>query len=87
MSIDLAQDELLTLSQACRLLPRRPSPATLWRWRTDGKVPMGRSSNSNQVYFTAGEVAAIEEYAFGLKPIEALDPTQLRLFSTKGASG
>jgi len=42
MSIDLAQDELLTLSQACRLLPRRPSPATLWRWRTAGLLVKGR---------------------------------------------
>ena len=60
--------------------------STLWRWRREGKVPMGRSSNSKQVYFTADEVAAIEDYAFGLKPIDVRDPTQLRLFNGKGAT-
>ena len=42
MSINLEQDTLLTLAQACRLLPRRPSPSTLWRWRTSGVVVNGR---------------------------------------------
>lgn len=36
MPINLHHDELLTLGEACRLLPRKPSPATLWRWRTKG---------------------------------------------------
>jgi len=35
-TIDLRTDELLTLAEACRLLPKTPSPATLWRWRTRG---------------------------------------------------
>src|ERR1700693_2274636 len=26
----------LTLAEAARLLPKRPNPATLWRWRTRG---------------------------------------------------
>lgn len=41
MPIDLEQDKLLTLSQACHLLPRKPSPATLWRWRTSGLLIKG----------------------------------------------
>jgi len=36
MPIDIQSEQLLTLSQACRLLPHRPSPSTLWRWRTIG---------------------------------------------------
>ena len=35
-TIDLADDQLLTLSQACRQLPSKPAPSTLWRWRTTG---------------------------------------------------
>jgi hypothetical protein len=42
MSIDLQHEELLTLSSACRLLPRVPSPATLWRWRTKGVLVNGQ---------------------------------------------
>lgn len=42
-SIDLESDEqLLTLAEACRLLPRQPSPATLWRWRTKGILTNGQ---------------------------------------------
>jgi Protein of unknown function (DUF1580) len=26
----------ITLAEAARLLPKRPNPATLWRWRTKG---------------------------------------------------
>ena len=40
--IDLENDELLTLAEACRLLPKTPSPATLWRWRTKGVVVNGQ---------------------------------------------
>lgn len=40
--IDLENDELLTLAQACRLLPRKPSPATLWRWRKVGVLVNGQ---------------------------------------------
>ena len=36
MPIDLASDKLLTLAAACKMLPHRPSPSTLWRWRTHG---------------------------------------------------
>lgn len=41
-AIDLDNDELLTLAEACRLLPRKPSPSTLWRWRTKGVVVNGQ---------------------------------------------
>ena len=59
---------------------------TLWRWRKDGKVPMGSTSNSKQVYFTAAEAAAIETYAVEVEPINMSDPTQMRLFGTKEAT-
>ncbi len=36
MDINLQSDILLTLSDACRRFPHRPSPATLWRWRVKG---------------------------------------------------
>ncbi len=36
MAIDLNVEQLITLSEACRLLPSPPSPATAWRWRVKG---------------------------------------------------
>lgn len=41
-TINLESDELLTLSEACRLLPTKPSPTTLWRWRTKGILVNGQ---------------------------------------------
>ena len=35
-TIQIGTDKLITLAEACRLLPSRPSPATLWRWRVKG---------------------------------------------------
>lgn len=32
---DIAND-FLTIAQAARLLPNRPQPGTIWRWRTKG---------------------------------------------------
>ena len=42
MKIDLQKELLLTLGEACRPLPKRPSPSTLWRWRTIGVSIRGR---------------------------------------------
>lgn len=39
--IDISTEHLLTMTEAARLLPGRPSTCTLWRWRTrgvDGRV-------------------------------------------------
>jgi hypothetical protein len=30
------EEKPLALAEAARLLPKRPNPATLWRWRTKG---------------------------------------------------
>lgn len=34
--IDLASEQVIPLTQAARLLPSRPSTATLWRWMQKG---------------------------------------------------
>jgi hypothetical protein len=33
---------LITLSEACRQLPSKPAPSTLWRWRHKGVCINGR---------------------------------------------
>ena len=35
-ALDEILDEPLTLSEAARLLPGKPHPSTLWRWRRKG---------------------------------------------------
>jgi hypothetical protein len=34
--IDVTRDSLLTLAEASKLFPHRPSRCTLWRWMTEG---------------------------------------------------
>ena len=34
--IDISSEQMLTLTQAAKLLPGRPSVVTLWRWRSKG---------------------------------------------------
>lgn len=36
MDVKNLDEKLLTLSEACRMFPNKPSPATLWRWRVKG---------------------------------------------------
>jgi hypothetical protein len=39
---DLSTDQYITLSRACRKLPKKPAPSTLWHWRVDGVKIKGR---------------------------------------------
>ena len=41
--IKFNDEQLITLAQACRPLPKRPAPSTLWRWRTKGVKVNGRT--------------------------------------------
>jgi hypothetical protein len=41
--IKFSDEQLLLLSVACRQLPSKPSPSTLWRWRTIGVKVNGRT--------------------------------------------
>lgn len=56
------------------------SRQSLWRWRTDGKVPSGRRYRDRQVLFTASELERVKEYANRLEPAEPAS-VQIRLFN------
>ena len=61
---------------------------TLWRWRQEGRIPMGHRYRNRLVVFTPDEVAAIKEYANRLEPIDDSGHRQLDLFNgQKGSRG
>ena len=44
------------------------SRQTLWRWRSEGRVPAGHRFRDRQILFTAEELGEIREYANRLEP-------------------
>jgi predicted site-specific integrase-resolvase len=44
------------------------SRQTLWRWRQQGKVPLGVRRRDRQVLFNAEDIRRIDEYANHLEP-------------------
>jgi predicted DNA-binding transcriptional regulator AlpA len=55
------------------------SRATLWRWRSEHKIPQG-SRLRGKVLFSANDLAAIRDYALRVEPISGSTREQLRLF-------
>ena len=55
------------------------SRQTLWRWRRDGKIPVGRKLRNHKVLFTTAEMASIRGYANSVEVVESSMGMQLRL--------
>ena len=62
------------------------SRQTLWRWRTDGKVPPGHRFRNKQLLFTESEFRTVEEFANRIEPVSGASP-QLRLFDKNHGGG
>lgn len=48
------------------------SRTTLWRWRHEGKIPLGRRYRNGLILFSAAEVRLVREYADRLEPLEPI---------------
>jgi predicted DNA-binding transcriptional regulator AlpA len=57
------------------------SRQTLWRWRTEGKIPQGHRFRDKRILFTAAEVEEIRQFANKLEPANTPMPGQFKLFN------
>jgi len=69
MPVEIAGISYLTLSEVLEQVDR--SRTTVWRWRSQGKIPPGRRYRDWELLFTIQEVQAIYAYANRITDDEA----------------
>ena len=57
------------------------SRTTLWRWRSEGKIPLGRLYRGGTVVFTAEEFDTVRAFANRLEPVQGQSRDQMNLFN------
>jgi predicted DNA-binding transcriptional regulator AlpA len=57
------------------------SRQTFWRWRREGRVPLGRRFRDRQLLFTRSELAQAQEFANRVEPLDSTERQQLKLFN------
>lgn len=53
------------------------SRQTLWRWRTEGKVPTGHRFRTGEIFFTRDEADRVREYATLFEPATTRDTSTI----------
>ena len=59
------------------------SRQTLWRWRRDGKIPMGQKYRGCQIVFTYDELETICQFSKRLEPVDGVMERQGTLFGNR----
>jgi hypothetical protein len=62
----------------------RVSRTTLWRWRQEGKVPVGHRYRDRMILFTGDEFLAIRQYANRLEVASPNGARTLRVSNVRG---
>jgi predicted DNA-binding transcriptional regulator AlpA len=57
------------------------SRTTLWRWRSDRKIPAGRLYRGGTVVFTGEEFDSVRAFANRLEPVQGPSRDQMNLFN------
>jgi hypothetical protein len=56
---------------------------TLWRWRSDGHIPLGRQYRGRSVLFSEDELTEIAQYAHRIGPFQVDRSIQPSLFGNR----
>ena len=59
------------------------SRQTLWRWRQEGKIPLGHRFRDGRILFTSDEIESIRQFANRIDTIDLTSSNQLSLFNQK----
>jgi predicted DNA-binding transcriptional regulator AlpA len=79
MSVTIDGHEYYTAVEIMKKV--RISRTTLWRWRSEGKIPRGRLYRGGTIVFTLEEFNEIRAFANRLEPVQGLNRDQLNLFN------
>jgi len=79
MSVTIDGHEYYTAVEIMKRI--RISRTTLWRWRSEGKIPAGRLYRGGTIVFTVEELSEIRAFANRLEPVQGLNRDQLNLFN------
>ena len=85
MSVEIQGVVYMSSTEILREL--RISRQTLWRWRQEGKVPLGNRFRDGRLLFALHEVDQIREFAHRIEPAEVGDNSQLQLFDAADIRG
>jgi len=55
---------------------------TIWRWRTEGKIPAGHRFRNGRVLFSSTEADAVRRFARQIEPLDRTPAGQLGLFES-----
>jgi predicted DNA-binding transcriptional regulator AlpA len=59
------------------------SRQTLWRWRQEGKIPLGHRFRDGRILFTSSEIDSIRQFANRIESPDVSTLNQLLLFTQK----
>jgi hypothetical protein len=84
----LIDEKPLPLAEAARLLPKRPNPATLWRWRTKGVrgVRLRTSMIGGRRYVTRAALREFNEAVTAAAERKSAEPVEQAPESTRPRS-
>ena len=55
------------------------SRQTFWRWRQQGKIPLGNKYRDGRILFTTNEYEKIYQFANHIVPVENYEANQIKL--------